>query len=124
MPIDFNALDSLVLSVCMDTFALGQDGNSSVVFNPIASQPGAPPYAGRGIWTVKPVTTFLEGQAPMSTSLYTLGLRLFDFTIPPIGGDQVTINGDVYTLDAFERDSADGISWTCKAAQPNADVTP
>src|ERR1700676_3509947 len=110
--------DNLVLGPCMDQFALGRafPGETTVVmFNPVKSQPGAPSYSGRCVWEVVQYTLVGENDAPMSTSTYKIGLRLSEFTVPPVQGDQVGINDDIYTLDAFEFDGQGGVRWVVKA---------
>jgi hypothetical protein len=119
--------DTIVLAPLMDTFALGINNNSrqtdgTVVFNPIKSQPGAPLYDGRGVWEATPYTVIEENQAPMVTTVYKIGLRLNDFSTPPSNGDQVTINGLTYTLDAFEYDGQGGVKWVVKAVAPGQET--
>jgi len=110
--------DGLVLSPCMDTFA----ESNSVQFNPLKSQPGQPSYPARCVWEVTPYTIVQEDNAPLVTSVFKIGIRLKDFTVPPTGGDQVTINGVTYTLDSFEADGQGGMRWIVKSASPGQET--
>ena len=92
------------------------------MFNPVKSQPGAPSYAARCVWEVVQYTLVGENDAPMSTSTFKIGLRLSEFAVPPVQGDQVGINDDVYTLDAFEFDGQGGVRWSVKAVAPGQET--
>lgn len=92
------------------------------MFNPIKSQPGMPSYPGRCVWEVTVYEVIEENSAPMSTSIIKIGLRLKDFSVPPVQGDTVTINGSTYKLDKFEYDGQGGIRWVVKADGPNKET--
>jgi hypothetical protein len=109
--------DDLVLSPCMDQFAL-----NAPTFNPIKSQPGQPSYPARCVWEVVEYTVVEENAAPMSTSILKIGLRLNDFAVPPVQGDQVTIDNDTYTLDSFIYDGQGGVRWTVKSTAPGGET--
>lgn len=79
--IDF---DATVLSACQAAFA------RPVIITPTASQPGAPAYTARGIWTERPVEVGLEEAVMISQDL-TLGLRRSEFAVMVKQGDTIEI---------------------------------
>jgi hypothetical protein len=107
MGIDWNGV---VLSPLMDTFSI------TMFFTPLKSQPSQPGFWGRGVWEATPYTIIEENASPLTTTIYKIGLRLSEFTVPVIQGDQVTIDGDTYKLDTFEFDGQGGVRWVVKAA--------
>lgn len=124
MSVDWN---NLVLGPCMDQFALTDasvDPNSTgqVQLNPLKSQPGVAAYGCRAVWEVVQYTIVEDNDAPMSTSVFKVGLRLSEFAVPPVQGDQMVIAGDVYTLDTFEFDGQGGVRWVVKAAAPHQET--
>jgi len=113
MSIDWS---NVVLGPCMDQFAV------PVYINPLRSQPNALAYWARGVWEATPYTIVQENEAPLVTTVFKLGLRLVEFMIPPTQGDQVTIDGDTFTLDAYEYDGQGGVRWVCKAKAPSQET--
>lgn len=79
--IDF---DATVLAAAQAAFA------RPIVVTPLASQPGAPAYAARGIWTERPVEVGLEEAVMISQDL-TLGIRRSEFTVMVAQGDEISI---------------------------------
>jgi hypothetical protein len=79
--IDFSAL---VLAPCMEVFA------APVVVTPRVSQPQAPAYSARGVWTIKPFDIVTENGGVLSDRDIRLGIRLADFVIEPVEGDWIT----------------------------------
>jgi|SRR5579885_1778812 len=122
MSLDF---DKVVLSPLMDAFSI------PITIRPLKSQPGADPYPARGIWEAQPYTMMQEGQAPLSTTIYRIGLRISEFAVPPAKGDHVLIANksnpnitDEFALDASELDGQGGIKWILKAMAPVGGATP
>ena len=77
---------SLVLNPAMLVF--GQP----ITVTPVASRPGAAPYAARGSFSSKPVTIQLEcSQDYHQTQELALGVRLADFPVAPVQGDTITM---------------------------------
>jgi hypothetical protein len=113
MPVDF---DALVLNVCEDVFGI------PITIVPLKSQRNSTPYAARGIWTAEPYTVMLENNAPLTTSIYKLGIRLKDFAIPPVAGDHVLINGNEYIFDDPDADGQGGVEWIMKATAAGAEA--
>lgn len=68
---------SLVLSPAMSVFG------SPVTASPIASQPLAAPYSGRGVWTVTNITVMTEDGGNLSSRNIKLGIRLAEWPSPP-----------------------------------------
>jgi hypothetical protein len=58
-----------------------------VTVTPLKSQPLAPPYLNRGIWTVTSVDILTEDGGTLSSISLKLGIRLADFVTPPAAGD-------------------------------------
>lgn len=83
---------SLVLNPAMLVF--GQ----SITVTPVASQPGKPAYAARGVYASKAVQIPLENGGYHSTVQPTLGIRLADFIVAPMQDDVVTL-GALGTLE-------------------------
>jgi hypothetical protein len=80
--IDF---DATVLSACQAAFA------RPIIITPTVSQPGAPAYTARGIWTERPVEVGLEDSSVMISQDLTLGLRRSEFAVMVLQGDTVEI---------------------------------
>ncbi|SER57197.1 hypothetical protein SAMN05216548_12620 [Faunimonas pinastri] len=80
--IDF---DALVLTPAMDAFS------RPIIIDPVNSQPGVFAYSARGVWASKPDTIQTEGGEVISTNVPTLGIRLSEFSVAPVQGDQITI---------------------------------
>jgi len=72
--IDF---DGLVLNKGVDIF------NILVRFTPLVSDPGAPPYEGRGIYSSGPVDVQMQDETIFSDQQTSLGIRVRDFAGPP-----------------------------------------
>jgi hypothetical protein len=107
--IDF---DALVLDPCMATFA------KDVTITPFKSQPGAPSYAARGIWEAPEIDVPLEDGTVLSSNTIRLGVRLSEFTVPPVTGDKVTVDGQSYLIDDPDDDGQGGSKWTLKKVLP------
>ena len=81
--------DSLVLLPCQNSFS------KVLTINPLASIPGAVPYAARGIWTVKVVDIILDDGGQLTTRTLEIDLRLSELPVLPMQGDQITLIADV-----------------------------
>lgn len=89
MAVDF---DALVLAPAMATFA------RPMAVTPVKSQPGAPAYPARGVWTFRPVQIQLEDGRIQSTNEAHLGIRLAEFTVPPAQLDTLVFDGRTYEI--------------------------
>ena len=83
--IDF---DKLVLAPCQAVFG------EPATFNPVASAPGAPSFAGRGIYTERPVDVQLADGSVLSSAEKWLDIRLSEFATTPAQGDRVDLRGE------------------------------
>jgi hypothetical protein len=83
MPIDFS---NEVYLVAFNTFA------RSITVTPVISQPGAPSYGGNGIFDSKETDVLTEDGGIFSDSKTILDIRIEDFPILPMQGDQVLIS--------------------------------
>lgn len=109
MPVDF---DSLVLKPAMDTFS------KAMTVKPLASQPLAPSYAARGVWSKRPVDIATEGGAILSSEEKKIGIRLSEFVVPIAPLDQVKFDGEWYWIDDVDEDGQGGASLSLKAINP------
>jgi hypothetical protein len=89
MGIDFA---TLVLEPCFAVFSI------PVTIDPIKSQPGAAQYAARGIFSSGSNNYLLADGAVVSDQKTTLGIKLADFTVPPMLRDHVIIDGMLLPL--------------------------
>lgn len=92
MAINFS---TMVYLPAFNTFA------RSVTVNPIASQPGQPSYAARGIYGTDPIDVLAEDATIFSDARTRLDIREVEFTVLPIQGDQITIPEDSSGLPAL-----------------------
>lgn len=114
--IDF---DALVLGPAMTVFA------KPIIVNPVRSQPGHAAYAARGVWAIKPIDVQTEDGSVMSSRIYTLGVKLSEFLVPPTEEDQVTITNVIirdvmratatFLIDDVDPDGQGGAVWTLKS---------
>ena len=102
--IDF---DALVLGPAMDIFGM------PIVIAPGKSQPGAAPYAARGVLRIENIDMPLE-DGIASTQVITIGVRLSEFAIPPVPEDQVSTTTDTFWIDDTDEDGQGGSIWTMK----------
>jgi hypothetical protein len=109
---------SLVLRACMDTFA------RPVTITPLASQPSAPAYTGRGIWSSKPVDVQTESGI-LSSQIQTLDLRAVEFPVLPQPGDKVLVDAfgslpriGLCLIEDTDDDGQGGIVLSLKVVQP------
>jgi hypothetical protein len=76
----------MVYQACQDTFG------RSITITPLFSQPGAPAYSARGIWTTRGTTIQTEaGLAVLSDQETILDIRDNEFGTVPVQGDLVDI---------------------------------
>ena len=62
-----------------------------VTFTPLASQPNASPYGGRGIYDTEPVDVLAEEGSIFSDSRIVLDILDSEFDVLPLQGDRVFI---------------------------------
>jgi hypothetical protein len=109
VPVDF---DALVLKPAMDTFS------KPMIVKPLSSQPLAPIYAARGVWSKRPVDIATEGGGILSSEERKIGIRISEFPVPVAPLDQVKFDGDWYWVDDVDEDGQGGASLTLKALDP------
>lgn len=80
--IDF---DALVLKPAGDVFSI------AVTYEPLVSQPGAPAFPVRGVYSSTALDVELQDGAIFSDQQTSLGVRLADFAAYPDEGDLVTM---------------------------------
>lgn len=83
---------------------------------PIKSQPSMASYDNRGIWKVDAVTVIMENGMPLTTTTYTIDLRLSDYTVPPMQGDHMIRKGNTFEFDKRTIDGQGNVKWTLKAS--------
>jgi hypothetical protein len=103
--IDFS---SLVLAPAMNTFA------RPATVTPSVSQPGAPAYAVRGIFTRQNIDVPVE-DGIMSSATLTFDVRLAEIVQEPVPGDRLALDGVNYLIDDTDFDGNGGSRWTLKA---------
>ena len=108
--------DGLVLKPCMDQFA------TRITFNPIKSAPGMLPFDRRGVWEVTPITITQEDGSLFITSQFIIGYRLNEMPVRLVKGDTAAVDGELYTLNAFQYDGQGGVRWDVKAAAPGQET--
>jgi hypothetical protein len=104
--------DALVLKPAMDVFS------KSMIVKPLASQPFAPHYTARGVWSKRPVDIATEGGGILSSEERKIGIRVSEFAVPVAPLDQVKFDGEWYWVDDVDEDGQGGASLTLKAANP------
>lgn len=72
--------------------------SQAVLFTPVISQPDAPAFTGRGIWSSQVREVALENGGVLSTNEFHLGIRLADFTVPLQQEDQVAVGAVAYII--------------------------
>lgn len=99
MPVNFS---TLLYGPCQDMYSV------PVTFTPVASQPGAPAYSARGIYTTDPIDVEMEDESVFSDQRTILDIRDAEFAVLPQQRDLVNIPldcngaplGDFEILDA------------------------
>jgi hypothetical protein len=117
MPIDFT---SLVLVPCQDIFSV------PFAIDPITSRPGAPPYSARGVFSSGAVDVMGQDGSVLSDVRTTLGIRLAEFTIPPMARDKITLSDasidpghrGAYYIDDTDPDGQGGAVLTLRRQEP------
>lgn len=103
--IDF---DKLVLAPCQAVFG------EPATFTPVASAPGAPSFAGRGIYTERPVDVQLVDGSVLSSAEKWLDIRLSEIAIVPAQGDRVALRGKLFVVEDLDEDGQGGARLTLK----------
>jgi len=105
--------DNLVVAPLMSVFGV------PIVITPVISQPGAAPFLGRGVWSIKTVEIPLENGTILSTYEPHLGIRLADYPIPLRQEDAVLVNGTNYLVFDIQPDGQGAADLTLKDADPS-----
>jgi hypothetical protein len=103
--IDF---DKLVLAPCQAVFG------EPATFTPVASAPGAPSFAGRGIYTERSVDVQLVDGSVLSSAEKWLDIRLSEIAIVPAQGDRVALRGKLFAIEDLDEDGQGGARLTLK----------
>lgn len=96
----------------------GQDAFGDIILiNPLASNPSAPAYEGRGVQTRRPVDVALESGAVLSSLTHTVRLFRSEYLVEPVPGDQVSFDDGLTweVIDDTDPDSGFGLLLTLKA---------
>ena len=114
MGIDFS---TLVLLPGMTTFAI------SVTVRPEVSQPGAPDYAARGVFSSGPTDVQMQDGTIFSDQQTTLGIRLREWSVPPVNGDRITPTegeaaGTTFWVADSSLDGQGGMTITLRKTDP------
>jgi hypothetical protein len=115
--IDF---DAVVLAKCEDIFSI------VVSFTPLVSDPGAPAFTLRGIFSSDPYDVQLQDDTIFSDQQTSLGIREWDFPgPPPERGDLVEITdsrhpafGKKYWIGDSDWDGQGGAKLLLRTQQP------
>ena len=89
-----------------------------VTFTPKVSQPFAPSYDGRGIYTTAPIDVLTESPAIFSDTVTILDILDSEFTVLPVQGDEVFIPAhigmpEVGNFEILDTDPNGGGETTC-----------
>lgn len=77
--------DGILLTTLQNTFS------RPVVVRPIVSQPGAPSYNARGVYSTAPVDILAEVNAVISDQRTSLWIRMSEYPTLPMRNDQIEI---------------------------------
>jgi hypothetical protein len=119
--IDF---DQVVLAKCEDIFSI------VVSFTPLTSNPGAPAFTLRGIYSSDPYDVEMENGSIFSDQQTSLGIRFRDFPggIVPDRGDLVEMTdsrhpsfGKRYWIGDVDEDGQGGAKLLLRTQQPHTD---
>jgi hypothetical protein len=81
--------DGIVLSTLQGVFS------RTIVINPIVSQSGGSPYAGRGVFSTNPVDVIPIPDVALSDQRTTVWVRISEWPIMPLIGDKVEIPAEL-----------------------------
>lgn len=109
MPVDFSAL---VLAPAQAVFG------RPITVDPLASQPGAAPYAARGIFSSRPIQVPGLDGTYTSDQETTLSIRLADYDVPPHARDLIIIDGTKYAAGDTHVDGQGGMTITLRKLVP------
>jgi len=116
--IDF---DALVLNKCENIFSIW------IEVTPLVTQPGEAAYRNRGIYSKADLDVEMQDGTIFSDHEVSLGIRLWDFVVPPDRGDMITItdprhpaDGQQYWVGDSDEDGQGGakLLLRTKAPQP------
>lgn len=88
------------------------------IVHPIVSQPGGTPYGINGVWGRQPADIVGEDGDVLRADNLTFGVRVADFAVPVARGDQVVIDGKIYTIEDDGEDGEGGQTWIIKGETP------
>ncbi|WP_375791183.1 hypothetical protein ACE102_07480 [Bradyrhizobium sp. vgs-9] len=108
---------TLVLLPGMATFAI------SVTVRPGVSQPGAPDYAARGVFSSNPTDVQMQDGTVFSDQQTTLGIRLAEWAVPPVNGDRIKVMegvaaGITFWVADTSSDGQGGLTLTLRKTEP------
>ncbi|MCA1524303.1 head-tail joining protein [Bradyrhizobium yuanmingense] len=108
---------TLVLLPGMNTFAI------AVTVRPTVSQPGAPDYPARGVYSSVPTDVQMQDGTTFSDQQTTLGIRLREFAVPPVNGDRITPTegeaaGVTFWVADSSADGQGGLTLTLRKTEP------
>ena len=100
----------LVLAPCMAVFG------EPFTIRPLVSQKSNPvPYEAQGIYREQPVDVPMADGTIFSSIEKTLGVRLADFPVEPLQGDQIVFRGTRYNVEDADPDGQGGTLLSLRA---------
>jgi hypothetical protein len=116
--IDF---DALVLKPASVIFQI------RISVTPVATQPGLPAYEGSGVYNKRDLDVEMQDGTIFSDHEVSLGIRLWDFDVPPDQGDLITIidtrhpaYGQQYWVADSDQDGQGGALLMLRVKEPLA----
>ena len=116
--IDF---DALVLKPASLIFEI------KVSVAPLVTQPGAPAYGATGVYNKRDLDVEMQDGTIFSDHEVSLGIRVWDFAVPPDQGDLITITdtrhpafGQQYWVGDSDEDGQGGATLLLRTKEPSS----
>jgi len=114
--IDF---DALVLNPATNIFAI------TIRVTPLVTQPGVPAYDARGVYNKRDMDVEMQDGTIFSDHEVSIGIRLWDFAVPPDQGDMIEIidqrhpaRGQRYWVGDSDEDGQGGAMLLLRTEKP------
>tara|TARA_R110002074_G_scaffold253081_2_gene425070 strand:- start:16479 stop:16814 length:336 start_codon:yes stop_codon:yes gene_type:complete len=98
-----------ILAACMDVFG---DAHTVAFVAPVVVN--AEFGTGRGVFDAAHELVEMGGEGPVSTTGPVLGIRLSEFTVPPVEANEVVIDGATYRINDVQPDGQGGAKLMLK----------
>jgi hypothetical protein len=116
--IDF---DALVLTPASRIFEI------KISVTPLVTQPGEPAYDATGVYNKRDLDVEMQDGTIFSDHEVSLGIRLWDFVVPPDQGDLITITdtrhpayGQQYWVGDMDEDGQGGGMLMLRTKEPSS----